>query len=66
MTIRPQDLGDPSFRNDLGLEYNYLAGAMANGIASVELVAAMARTGMLGFLVLLAYPFPALKMQSSA
>lgn len=49
MTIRPQDLGDPSFRSDLGLEYNYLAGAMANGIASVELVAAMARTGMLGF-----------------
>ena len=49
MTIMPQDLGDPSFRSDLGLEYNYLAGAMANGIASVELVAAMARTGMLGF-----------------
>ncbi|NDH05087.1 PfaD family polyunsaturated fatty acid/polyketide biosynthesis protein [bacterium] len=49
MTIRPQDLGDPSFRSDLGLEYNYLSGAMANGIASVELVAAMARTGMLGF-----------------
>ncbi len=49
MLIRPEDLGDPSFRVDLGLEFNYLAGAMANGIASVELVVALARTGMLGF-----------------
>ncbi len=42
-------LGDPSFCRDHGLRYAYVAGAMANGIASVELVEAMARTGMLGF-----------------
>lgn len=41
-------LGDPSFRSDHGLRFNYVAGAMAGGIASVELVEAMARAGMLG------------------
>ena len=43
------NLGDPAFRHAHGLCYAYVAGAMANGIASVELVAAMARAGMLGF-----------------
>lgn len=47
--ITPRDLGDPSFRTGLGLEFNYAAGAMANGIASVELVCSMARAGMLSF-----------------
>ncbi|MEQ2009799.1 MAG: nitronate monooxygenase, partial [Limisphaerales bacterium] len=42
-------LGDAGFRRDHGLRYAYVAGAMANGIASVELVEAMARGGMLGF-----------------
>lgn len=44
-----QCLGDASFRHDHGLRHAYVAGAMANGIASVELVEAMARGGMLGF-----------------
>lgn len=44
-----RDLGDPTFRRDYGLEYPYIAGAMANGIASTDLVAAMSRAGMLGF-----------------
>ena len=44
-----QNLGDPAFRREHGLRYAYVAGAMANGIASVELVEAMARAGMLGF-----------------
>lgn len=48
-SVFPGDLGDSSFRADLGLRYAYVAGAMANGIASVELVEAMARAGMLGF-----------------
>ncbi len=47
--LGPQDLGDPSFRRDHGLRYAWVAGAMANGIASVELTEAMARAGMLGF-----------------
>ena len=43
------NLGDSSFRHDHGLRYAYVAGAMANGIASEALVIAMARGGMLGF-----------------
>nr|WP_240906897.1 PfaD family polyunsaturated fatty acid/polyketide biosynthesis protein [Paludisphaera rhizosphaerae] len=42
-------LGDESFRRLHGVRYACYAGAMANGIASVELVEAMARGGMLGF-----------------
>lgn len=47
--MRPQNLGDSTFRKDHGLQYAYVAGAMANGIGSVEVVTAMARAGMLGF-----------------
>src|SRR5713101_145143 len=46
---RLEDLGDASFRADHGLRYSYVAGAMANGIGSAEVVEAMARDGMLGF-----------------
>lgn len=45
---RPQDLGDRQFCLDHRLEYPYIAGAMANGIASPALVEAMGRAGMLG------------------
>jgi PfaD family protein len=41
-------LGDASFAADHGLRFNYMGGAMANGIASVELVIALARAGCLG------------------
>jgi trans-AT polyketide synthase, acyltransferase and oxidoreductase domains len=47
--LSPENLGDNSFCHDLGIRYPYVAGAMANGIASVELVIAMNRAGMLGF-----------------
>lgn len=47
--IRLEDLGDPSFRADHGLRYAYLAGAMANGIGSAEIVEAMGKAGMIGF-----------------
>ncbi len=47
--LAPATLGDPAFRRDLGVDYAYVAGAMANGIASVELVEAVGRAGMLGF-----------------
>lgn len=43
------DLGDPTFKADLGLKYAYIAGAMANGITSVEMVAAAGQSGMVGF-----------------
>jgi len=48
--VAPQPLdrlGDPTFLRDLGIAYPYMAGSMANGIASTELVAALAREGML-------------------
>jgi PfaD family protein len=47
--LNPQSLGDPNFRKDHNLRYAYVAGAMANGIASVEMVEALGRAGMLGF-----------------
>lgn len=47
--MSPRQLGDTSFRQDLGLTYAYVVGAMANGITSVEMVAATGRAGMVGF-----------------
>ncbi|VTR99529.1 2-nitropropane dioxygenase : 2-nitropropane dioxygenase, NPD OS=bacterium UASB270 GN=U27_00265 PE=4 SV=1: NMO [Gemmata massiliana] len=46
--LPPEQLGDPSFLRDQSLRYPYMTGAMANGIASVEIVEAMSRDGMLG------------------
>ncbi len=45
----PEWLGDRSFNEAHGVRFPYVAGAMANGIATVDLVVAMARAGMLGF-----------------
>jgi trans-AT polyketide synthase/acyltransferase/oxidoreductase domain-containing protein len=47
--LPPDRLGDPTFRDDYGVRVNYVTGAMANGIASVEIVVAMAKAGMMGF-----------------
>ena len=47
--LLPSDLGDASFKKDLGLKYAYIVGAMANGITSVEMVSAAGKNGMLGF-----------------
>jgi trans-AT polyketide synthase/acyltransferase/oxidoreductase domain-containing protein len=47
--MSPWQLGDASFKRDLGLRYPYVVGAMANGITSVEMVEAAGRAGMLGF-----------------
>jgi len=46
---RIAELGDASFCADHGLRFPYVAGAMANGITSVEVVEAMSRAGMIGF-----------------
>jgi PfaD family protein len=43
-----KNLGDATFCQDHGIRYAYVAGAMANGIASVELVEAMSRAHLLG------------------
>jgi PfaD family protein len=47
--LHPGQLGDPDFKRAHGVEYAYVAGAMANGITSVEMVEAVGRAGMLGF-----------------
>lgn len=41
-------MGDPSFLRDHGVRFAYKTGAMANGIASEELVIAMGKAGLLG------------------
>jgi trans-AT polyketide synthase/acyltransferase/oxidoreductase domain-containing protein len=53
-----EHLGDPSFCTELGIRFPYLAGAMANGIASVELVEALARAGLVGFFGAAGLAFP--------
>jgi trans-AT polyketide synthase, acyltransferase and oxidoreductase domains len=47
--LPPWRLGDPQFLQRHGVRYPCVAGAMARGIASVEVVEAMARAGMLAF-----------------
>jgi trans-AT polyketide synthase, acyltransferase and oxidoreductase domains len=47
--VSPCGLGSARFRSAHRLEYAYVTGAMAGGIASVELVVAMGRAGCLGF-----------------
>ena len=44
----PRQLGDISFCEDHGLRFPYMCGAMANGIASIELVEAAANASLLG------------------
>ncbi len=43
----PENLGDASFSKDHKSKYAYYSGAMANGIASEELVIAMGKAGIL-------------------
>ncbi len=45
----PEALGDPGLKAALGIRYAYIAGAMANGITSVEMVEAVGKAGMIGF-----------------
>jgi PfaD family protein len=45
--LPPEQLGDATFREAYGVRYAYASGAMANAIASVDLVLAMGRAGLL-------------------
>ncbi len=47
--LYPEWLGDRTFQEVHGVRFPYVAGSMANGIASTRLVVAMARAGMLAF-----------------
>ncbi len=48
--LYPEWLGDRGFGEIHGARFPYVGGAMANGIASPEMVVALARAGMMGFL----------------
>lgn len=45
--VAPEQLGDPNYCKHHGVKYAYYAGAMANGIASEELVIALGKQGIL-------------------
>lgn len=47
--LYPEWLGDRSFNEAHGVRFSYVAGEMANGIATTSMVIAMARAEMLGF-----------------
>jgi len=47
--LYPEWLGDRSFGQVHGVRFPYVSGAMANGIATVRMVVAMANAGFLGF-----------------
>ena len=47
--IYPEWLGDRSFAEVHNLRFPYVAGAMANGICTTDIVIEMANAGMLGF-----------------
>ena len=46
--LMPESLGEPSFAAHHGVRYPLYGGAMANGIASERMVAALGRAGFLG------------------
>ncbi len=59
--VDPGDLGSAAFRETHGVRWAYIAGAMAGGIASAELVVAMAKAGLLGFFGAGGVPLEAVK-----
>lgn len=56
--LLPQRLGDAAFCRAHGVAFPYVAGEMATGITTVEMVIAMARAGMLGFFGAGGLPLP--------
>ena len=47
--LYPEWLGDRSFTELHGVRFPYVSGAMANGIATTQLIIAMSNAGFLGF-----------------
>ncbi len=56
--LYPEWLGDRSFCEAHGVRFPYVAGEMANGIATTRMVIAMARAQMLGFFGAAGLSFP--------
>ena len=46
--LTAQDFGDPTFKKEYGLKYALYGGAMANGIASADMVIALGNAGFMG------------------
>jgi len=46
--LPPENLGDPAFKSTYGTRYAYYAGAMANAIASEDMVIALGNAGLMG------------------
>jgi trans-AT polyketide synthase/acyltransferase/oxidoreductase domain-containing protein len=59
--IRIENLGSAAFRAEHNLRCAYVAGAMAGGIASIDLVVDMAQAGFLAFFGAGALPLPAIE-----
>jgi len=64
--LYPEWLGDRTFCEVHRVRYPYIAGAMANGIATAELVVALARAGMLGFFGAAGLPFERVERELDA
>jgi trans-AT polyketide synthase/acyltransferase/oxidoreductase domain-containing protein len=47
--LHPENLGDQQFKERYNLRYAYIAGAMANGITSVNMVEKAGSAGLVGF-----------------
>ncbi len=56
--LYPEWLGDRSFLETHGVRFPYVTGAMANGIATTDLVIAAANAGILGFFGAAGLAFP--------
>lgn len=50
LNIKPELLGSKEFKEDYGIKYAYVAGAMYKGIASADLVIQMGNANLLSFL----------------
>ncbi|MEZ4319584.1 MAG: PfaD family polyunsaturated fatty acid/polyketide biosynthesis protein [Myxococcota bacterium] len=59
--LGPEDLGSRGFCEAHGVKWAYIAGAMAGGIASAELVVAMSNAGLLAFFGAGGLPVPAVR-----
>lgn len=57
----PEKLGDTTFLAAHGVRFPYIAGEMATGIATADMVIAMARADMLGFFGAGGLPLPAIE-----
>lgn len=59
--LGPEHLGSEGFRTQMGVKWAYVAGAMAGGIASADLVVAMSNAGLLAFFGAGGLPVPAVE-----